>query len=200
MNDCLKTQITSRGFCFIFFIFILTFISCGDESNDNGNGDGLVRAPVIYMWVSEATKKGDIGLSGADNICQREGAGMTFPTRVISHKALLSGPRRDARDLFDSEMPVKRPDGTEIIDSYANFFVESESLINTIGTGSDEYWTGVFDHGRPSTLTDSCHDWTSASSSYSAFTGGENHKDYSRLKYSTRGGCSFDFHILCVSN
>ena len=204
MNGYLKTQRTGRSFFqVISFIFVLTLISCSDDSSTP-----LAREPVIYMWVSTTTTDGKIEgqYSGADSICQKDAAGIDFPSLVESHRAILSGPGQDARTLFDEDddRPVKRPDAdaTLIIDSYAKFFDRSENLENDITETTDHphYWTGVGDEGEPG--GDACNDWSDNGPSRSSSIGRtENSIRFSyRLKYSTGNSCFVENALLCVSN
>ena len=79
-----------RYFLLIPFILALTLTSCGDDNDDSNNSGPPTGGPVIYMWVSTTTTTGNIGgYDGANKICEQDAAGITFPTGMAFHKALL---------------------------------------------------------------------------------------------------------------
>ena len=133
-------------------------LSCsGDSSNGSNNGDNPVPDPVIYMWVSDTTSNGNLGgVDGADTICRTDGQDVDFKTPVNNHRAVIADADQDPRTFFTDNTPVKRPDGTDIVPRYGDFFDPSKTASSPVGDGTNHYWTGISSTGA---LSDACGLW-----------------------------------------
>ena len=205
---------------FTLKIFLLGFtlifsVACKkDKSNDGGVAPDVapdvdtyspVTPSVVYLWITLPSHRdhrtGDLqGGSTADDYCESEATNQNFDTPVTSHRAVLSttsSPSRDARGFFENDPPVKRLDGTLIIDSYTNFFDSTVPLKKAVEESSGSYWTGISTTGDPS--SDNCENWTTGDPSESGVSGSRNSKSGTRFSNSSEP-CETRMYILCVSS
>ena len=188
------TQLIGKFFHRIIPVFLLTLIACNEEGElifNNGSS-------VVYMWVSSTSTDGDIGgVNGATAICETDASGIGGLALGLTHRAVIATSTNDPRNYFSNNLPVQRPDGTVITDTYADFFADLVTLTNTIGTGY--YWTGL-DRDGSYNSSNTCNDWTSASSSVDGAFGGAVFTNTDRLIDSPAGCNRATNKVLCVSN
>ena len=135
------------------------------------------------------------GVAGADSICgnryaedvdseHRTTIMENHETGTLGHKALLAiagdpDPGVVADDISPQSfaingkgsLPIRRPDGTQIAPSWADFFNGTEDLDKPISGTEDFYWTGLREPSatgifKPATsgfgrVTATCSDWGS---------------------------------------
>ena len=196
-----------RRFSFLMMFFVLTLgvSSCGsDDEDDRSSGNSPLPSPsVVYLWLPSKSFSGNLGgIAGANATCQTAAAaadGPTFETEVSTHRALLSSSTQDARNLFANNPPVKRPNGTDIIDNYADYFNPGETLEAVIENSTIVVWTGTSSDGTPS--DENCNDWTSDDVAVRGADGSVRAANGSRLNY---GGVECDsdsssLGIVCMS-
>ena len=127
------------------------------------------------------------GVGGADSICgsrytedvaseHRTTIMEQHETGALQHKALLASSGGDSNlpQNFDikgkDSYPIRRPDGTQIAASWADFFDGTQDLDDSISGANDRYWTGLsFDtvadifelavSADTLVITNTCDDW-----------------------------------------
>ena len=150
------------------------------------------------MWASTQTTTGDIGgVNGATRICETDASGISGLAAGLTHRAVIATSANDPRNYFSNNLPVQRPNGTVILDSYADFFNGGVTLTNTIGTGY--YWTGLKLDGSIHNSSYLCNDWTSVSSSVDGTYGDAGLTDLGRF-YDGFSSCDQRINkVLCIS-
>ena len=200
MNKHSLTRLIGKFSFLIPLLFLTVLSSCG--SDDGGGGGGAVdnrpRPSVIYMWrtSNSVSLDGDIGgVSGADNECDMDNSSQTFTTSVSTHRAVIVSSTFDPRNIFANDPPVQRPNGTVITDSYSDFFDNSITSRNSIGSAWT-YWTGLNSNGVVSSNT--CNDWTTDASGSDGNTGSAGARNVSRFNNSAIS-CNNTYALLCIS-
>ena len=150
------------------------------------------------MWTSTQTTDGDIGVSGANSICQTEAAGAGLDSSFsYTHRAVIISSSSDPKTISGiASRAVQRPDGTVITNSYTDFFDETVTTTNSITTNTVDYWTGFLNDGTLSTFA--CTNWTSASNSVRGRHGRGDRTDVERINYDLVN-CDLLRNILCIS-
>ena len=168
-------------------LFLIIISGCGSDDENNASGPS-----VVYMWRAASQTDGDLGgVSGANNTCETDSLNITFATSVSNHRAVVATASNDPEAYFSNNPAVKRPDGTDIISTYSDFFDNMATASNsTIGIGW--YWTGL-----NATITN-CSDWTSNASGDNGTLGDGSATNATRTLRAT-DSCDSNHLLLCVS-
>lgn len=179
----------------ISLIFLLTIISCGEDTEEENRPS----PNVIYMWVSTRPTDGNIGgVAGANTICVNEGNSASFNTSVEGHVALISSDTINPSGFFANDPPVQRPGGTVIVNSYSDFFNGSQNALDRTTNNSNHYWTGLNNAGALS--TDNCNEWWSNANSDEGTVGIGNTNNTRLMDGGSGAPCNTSsFRILCLS-
>jgi hypothetical protein len=117
-----------------------------------------------YAFVTSTTTNGDLGLAGADAMCQASASAVGLP-QPSTYKAWLSGQTTSALSRFEHKGPWRRIDGFLVARSRDD--LASGRLLNAIhdtelgvpvGDSDFRVWTGTTAQGQPTAAT--CSDWT----------------------------------------
>jgi hypothetical protein len=131
------------------YYFALAAIHAGGESSLSGESSGTPSA-TKRIFITQGTWDGNLGgLSGADTKCN---ADANKPGGGATYKALLPG-----NGALAASTSYVRADGTTAIGTTSGSGAFTFPLTNSIGTSSVFVWAGT-------TSTDTCNNWTDASS------------------------------------
>lgn len=153
-----------------FLLIIMTFISCGQVTDDNDT-DGISKGEH-RIFVTSLSYNGNVsGISGVDAICEQiaSNAGLSK-----TYRAIISSSSENARDRLNLIGPVFKinSSGAKILvleDPLGLFDGSSSlsSLINLDENGSSvsgDIWTGSTDTGTGK-ISAHCNNWLSSSNS-----------------------------------
>ncbi len=158
----------------------------------------------LGSWIDAA---GASGLAAGDAICRAHAARGGL-ARAASFKAWLSTSNTHAKDRFEWEGPWYRPDGVRIAVSMPDLLdgeIEAPLQIDEAGkpTGYSVVWTGTTPAGeyQATPVTDSCNDWTSASSGNGAARGLpiSAMSDWT-ADVTSSAGCSSNLRLFCFAD
>ena len=192
--DRIMHLISKFSFLILSFIILSTLTGCNDD-DDHGGGEEIVT--VGYLWISSTDVGADIGASGADRECQSDSSSQSFVTSVNNHRAIIAYPSAVPADLSVNDPPMKRPDGTDIVPRFGDFFVPGFTASASVDGSSSTYWIGLDSTGNLSTSAH-CSSWTSTSSSANGSVGRGNQTNAGRF-YVQDDGCDNSHRILCIS-
>ena len=150
-------------------------------------------------FVSSTLVTGDIGLSGADAVCNGDAA-PHWPGRRF--KAYLTTREQDAVDRFDLHGPKwVRPDGVELFET-AGALAASKILtglaLRADGSLSSapQAWVGKVENGREFT----CQDWSDATSDVRGMQGGAYYSSPTWWQSLSANSCSFPSPLYCFES
>ena len=174
-------------------------MATGGGGDDGGGGSGTPALPspsVVYMWASSTRSNGNIGgINGADTICETN-AGISFPTTVSTHRAVLRSSTNDPRNYFANDPPLERRDGATIASTYSAFFVRNQAVTASVWTNNTSYWSGIDLNGAPD--TNNCSDWTDNTTG-TALEGQANQTDNRRYTGAASNCATTAGRLLCIS-
>ena len=189
------TQLIGKFFHRIIPVFLLTLIACGGDDAPSGSSG----PSVVYMWPSTQSTNGNIGgVNGATAICETDASGIGGLAAGLTHRAVIATSANDPRDYFSNNPPVQRPDGTVIINTYADFFDRTQTATNSVGASYRLYWIGI-DLTNGGIISNTCSNWTSGQSSSVGDYGDGSVTTISRMYDGDTACDGGSLGVLCVS-